>query len=598
MSLRARLVLLFSLAALVPFGALGLVVQKTFVEELEADHARQLEQRTGSAGRRLDDVLDADARAVRALCQHEPVVDRLLLDLAAQRFDASRQQALVSALPPLMRGRRFDTLHLLDARSGDDRGRVLAAGHYPDRAGARDGQLLDALARHGGAPWIETVRVLPADEGAPRDVRVLITGCTTQRDGVSLAVLGGRLLDDDLVATSGDGGPVRLAWVGPGDATPPTDREPPRQVRAFPMGTSDDTLRLIATLDDAPLRDDLDRLRARSVYVAGGGLLVALVLALLVAWMLSRPLRALEEATRRVAKGDLDSEIETGRARDGDDVGRTLRAFNDMTRELAATRRKLLRAERIAAWREVARRIAHEIKNPLQPIQMEIETMRKLHARGHPSFDEEFQQSTGVILEEVKRLNDMVTEFSRFARMPRPRPVRLDLRDVVQHVVGLHTDEAVQLTVRADAPVEVRADRDQLTQVLLNLVQNATDAATARHGGTGGHVEVHLEPTPEGALLRVLDDGPGIPLEERLRVFEPYFTTKAHGTGLGLAIVHRIVGDHGGSVDVEDGLDGGAAFVVTLPAEGPAPDEPSASLSDTALPLSRAKAKSTSRNGP
>ncbi|MCB9610906.1 MAG: HAMP domain-containing protein [Sandaracinus sp.] len=583
MSLRLRLVLLFLVAAFVPFGALGLVVRDTFVHDLEADHRRRFEARTESLRRRLDETLEADARAVRALCAHDPFVDRLVLDLATDRFDPAREQALVTALPSLMQGRRFDTLHLLDARGGPDRGRLLGAGHYPDRVGARAPELLDALARNRDHAWLETVRV--RDEEGPRDARALVVGCTVERDGAAVAVLGGRFATDDLLGLQSDDEALRVSLLPPGEDVPVTSGEPPRVVRTF--ASAEGEHRLVASLDDAPLRADLASLRERTLVVAGVALLVALGFALLVGWMFSRPLREIEEATRRVAKGDLESRVATATTR-GDDVGRTLRAFDAMTKELAATRLKLLRAERIAAWREVARRIAHEIKNPLQPIQVEIETMRKLHARKHPSFDEEFDQSTGVILEEVKRLNDMVTEFSKFARMPRPKPAPLDLREVVQHVASLHMDDEVGLkVVLPERPLVVRADRDQLTQVLLNLVQNASDAASARHGTRGGHVEVHLQPTEGGARLWIDDDGPGIGPEDRLRVFEPYFTTKAKGTGLGLAIVHRIVGDHGGTIDVGDGLDGGARFEIVLPEKGPIDEEPSASLSDTALPLTR-----------
>jgi len=141
------------------------------------------------------------------------------------------------------------------------------------------------------------------------------------------------------------------------------------------------------------------------------------------------------------------------------------------------------------------------------------------------------------------------------------------------------------------APVTVRADREQLTQVLLNLVQNGLDAASARHGEGSGTVRVTLESIEgedgdERVMIVVEDNGPGIAPADRLKVFEPYFTTKAKGTGLGLAIVHRIVGDHGGSIDVDDGIDGGAAFVIVLPASGP-PQAIEASLTDDAVPLGR-----------
>ena len=166
--------------------------------------------------------------------------------------------------------------------------------------------------------------------------------------------------------------------------------------------------------------------------------------------------------------------------------------------------------------------------------------------------------------------------------------MRQDLLDVVKHVVNLHEGGTVSVMQDAESTM-LRFDSEQLTQVLVNLVQNAADAASARHGDTGACVRVSLrslEGDAKGVELRVEDNGPGIPPVDRLRVFEPYFTTKAKGTGLGLAIVHRIVGDHGGTIDIEDGLDGGAAFVIRLPEAGP-PAAIVASLSDASLPLGR-----------
>src|SRR5690606_34863717 len=201
-----------------------------------------------------------------------------------------------------------------------------------------------------------------------------------------------------------------------------------------------------------------------------------------------RPLKELESAATRVGSGELSTMI-TVRSRG--DVGKVLHAFNGMTAKLQNAQARLIRAERIAAWRDIARRIAHEIKNPLMPIQTSIETMRKARARQHPDFDEIFEESTLTILEEVERLKRIVTEFSRFARLPRPRPSELAMDELVQHVVGLHAggDVLVTMEVEDELPL-VRADREQLTQVLVNLVQNASDAARARWGSSGGRVHL------------------------------------------------------------------------------------------------------------
>ncbi len=582
MKLRWRLLISFVVATLVPLGALGWLVRSSLVERIYADeHHRQLTSRVESATRRVAEQVAADRRAVDALCAHDAVIDGLLLDLATGRYGPATEQEMVRVLPPLMRGRRFDALFLLDARPGAGRGRILGSGHYPDQVGGR-AELVDAIARAGDDPFVDEVRV--RDGAGVRDQRELLTGCVVARDGAAVAVVAGRVLGDDYAAALlGDVSPVRLAVAPPAEV--PSGAS---EITTFAGASGEPALTLHATIDDAPLEREIAVLRQRSVYLAIAALVLAILLALGFTLTLSRPLAELEEATRRVASGDLESQM---RVRRRDEVGSAMEAFNEMTRELASTRRKLLRAERIAAWREVARRIAHEIKNPLQPIQMEIETMQKLHARKHPSFDEEFPASAKLILEEVRRLDDMVTEFSRFARLPRPKAAPVDLREIVHHVEGLAAREGEVQVILPTEPVTVRADREQLTQVLLNLVQNGLDAAQARHGEGGGTVRVTLEAIEgeegdERAMIVVEDDGPGIAPADRLKVFEPYFTTKAKGTGLGLAIVHRIVGDHGGSIDVDDGIDGGAAFVIVLPAAGP-PQAIEASLTDDAVPLSR-----------
>ncbi len=270
-------------------------------------------------------------------------------------------------------------------------------------------------------------------------------------------------------------------------------------------------------------------------------------------------LTEIEAAAERVARGDLTTQIGkrfSGRA------DQTIRTFDRMTAELADMRGKLGEAERAAAFQDIAQRIAHEIKNPLSPIQLSIETLRKAHAKrsreDDETFDEIFEESTRAILEEVRRMERIVREFSEFARLPKAKLGLLELGSLAADTLALYEPEDVQLEVIHPEPVMARVDREQLAQVLVNLVQNAIDAA--RHNAHP-RVEVRVEP----GALHVDDNGPGIPPSERERVFEPYFTTKEQGTGLGLAIVKRIVSDHGGSIRVDSSPLGGARFTLRLP---------------------------------
>lgn len=268
----------------------------------------------------------------------------------------------------------------------------------------------------------------------------------------------------------------------------------------------------------------------------------------------------LERAATRVAEGDLTARI--GR-RLGGRADQTFQTFDRMTAELKEMRDRLADAERVAAWQDIARRIAHEIKNPLSPIQIAIETLRKAHEKRLASFDEIFDESTRAILEEVRRMERIVREFSEFARLPRAKPGALELSALVEETVALYRPEDVRVTVDASpATIPLHADREQLTQVLINLLQNALDAARAAASPT---VNVQLEVDDHAVFVHVDDNGAGVAEADRARVFEPYYTTKDHGTGLGLAIVKRIAFDHGGSVAVSTSPLGGARFTLRLP---------------------------------
>ncbi|MET0343329.1 MAG: ATP-binding protein [Polyangiales bacterium] len=296
--------------------------------------------------------------------------------------------------------------------------------------------------------------------------------------------------------------------------------------------------------------------------------LLALGLSALLAYVLARRgvdesvLIELERAAERVAGGDLAARIAV---RPGGRADQTFRTFDRMTSELAEMRARLAEAERASAWQDMAQRIAHEIKNPLQPIQMAIETLRKAHQKRLASFDEIFDESSRAILEEVRRLEHIVREFSEFARLPRAKPGALSLAALVDETVALYRPEDVDVrVVHDDGPLPLRADRAQLTQVLVNLLQNALDAA---RGSAQPRVEVRTSRSRDGdgVMLHVDDSGSGVAKGDHEAVFQPYFTTKPRGTGLGLAIVRRIVLDHGGSVHATEAPLGGARFTVRLP---------------------------------
>jgi two-component system nitrogen regulation sensor histidine kinase NtrY len=244
---------------------------------------------------------------------------------------------------------------------------------------------------------------------------------------------------------------------------------------------------------------------------------------------------------------------------DGAYMGMVL-AFDDLT--------ELLKAQRLAAWREVAQRIAHEIKNPLTPIQLSAQRLRRrLGGDGSPEEKRLLEEATGTIIQEVDGLKHLVDEFSRFARMPALTLRATDLARLLEGVVVLYRDAHPALSIKAafapDLP-PLDVDPDQIKRAVLNLVDNAVDAV----GPTG---EVTLEtvwlPLASRVRIVVTDDGPGIAGEDKEKLFVPYFSTKTTGMGLGLSIVHQIVADHGGTIWVEDNPPHGSRFVIELPAE-------------------------------
>jgi signal transduction histidine kinase len=332
-----------------------------------------------------------------------------------------------------------------------------------------------------------------------------------------------------------------------------------------PAGTS---MQIAVTTSKADLDKKLQHIDQAVLFAAIASTLIALLLAELVARWLGRPIEVLAAEARKVAT----EQARPLNVKGSGEIAELGAAFDKMLEDLAVTRRRLAATSRIAAWREVARRVAHEVKNPLAPIRAAVETLRRLRARQDPAFDEYFDEATRTVLDEVHRISNIVTEFTRFARLPPPCPQPVDVEEIARHVVQFHRADAkgasLDIEVRSRPPT-VRADRDQVVQVLTNLVQNALDAVGDR---PGGRAVVSIDGDAGHAVLAVHDSGPGVAPEIAARLFEPYATNKAQGTGLGLAIAQRIAIEHGGELAyVGRSPLGGALFRLVLPVEGPPP---------------------------
>jgi two-component system nitrogen regulation sensor histidine kinase NtrY len=306
------------------------------------------------------------------------------------------------------------------------------------------------------------------------------------------------------------------------------------------------------------------------LLVGGSGIVIGVLLGWWTTERITRPVERLAAGARAVAQGDWSTRVEVA---SHDEIGELAQAFNRMTEQILEQQARALQAERVAAWRELARRLAHELKNPLFPLQITIENLQRARQRPEREFDEVFRESTGTLLEELANLKAIVGRFSDFAKMPAPQFEIVDVNEIVTGVMKLHEarlskaalhhgSSAIQPLIElAGGELKIRADRDQLRRAFGNLVLNAMDAMPA--GGTLRVATAHIE---NGARLSVSDSGQGLTQEECARLFTPYYTTKQHGTGLGLAIVQSVVSDHHGKISVESEPGRGATFIIDLPA--------------------------------
>jgi two-component system, NtrC family, nitrogen regulation sensor histidine kinase NtrY len=299
-------------------------------------------------------------------------------------------------------------------------------------------------------------------------------------------------------------------------------------------------------------------------FVVGGiGVLLAIVLSGWIAARVTRPVEELATAAAEVASGDWNRQVAvTSR----DEIGQLAESFNRMTRELLDQRDRLVQTERVAAWRELARRLAHELKNPLFPLQITVENL--IRARGTEHFDEVLTESASTLLAELANLKLIIGRFSDFSKMPQPQFQRVQINDLIGRIIALHEAQfsapgRAQVTARVELDStlpEIDADPELLHRVFANLVLNAMDAMP--QGGT-----LSLRTLQQGDRIRieVSDSGVGLTPEESSRLFTPYYTTKQHGTGLGLAIAQSVISDHHGTITVESVQGHGAKFVIELP---------------------------------
>jgi two-component system, NtrC family, nitrogen regulation sensor histidine kinase NtrY len=309
---------------------------------------------------------------------------------------------------------------------------------------------------------------------------------------------------------------------------------------------------------------DLDILfdNMRVIYggFAAGGLILAIIFGFLFSSTFTRPIDNLTRAADQLASGDFSARVQT----DGHgELLSLIDTFNSMAADLEDYRLKLVESERLAAFSMMARKIAHEIKNPLTPVQIAIEDLRRAYDANDPKFTEAFNESTKTVLEEVASLKRIVDEFSEFAKFPPPIIKPDDLNEIVRTAVPLFSKEMQKGNLKIELSTKnlpVEADRDQIKRAIINLVKNGLEAIPVT-----GQVLIKTALTQGSAVLIISDNGQGLSPSVKQNLFTPYFTTKSGGSGLGLVIVKKIISEHDGKIKIDDQESGGTVAIIDLP---------------------------------
>jgi len=475
---------------------------------------------------------------------------------------------------------------------------ILSSAHWPARFGYKNDWEIAAEDWHSaGAAFFARI---PVPEG-PSVVALVAVRPTADKRAL---VAGGRLVDPVFLKSLGDAPGMRaLLWLPPGEvvdaqggnpditklaglvnAARGRDTEATGTVQwtsarssseaflAFPLEHRGQIAGVLLAGTSLAAQFALENeILWIGVVAAVSGILIGVLLGWWTTERVTRPVTQLARGARAVASGDWSARVEVISK---DEIGELAAAFNRMTEQLAEQRDRAIQAERVAAWRELARRLAHELKNPLFPLQITIENLRKARKRSESEFEEVFQESTGTLLAEVGNLKTIIGRFSDFAKMPPPNFEVVDLNEIVQNVMRLHDAQLKaegsskidsQLDL-AEVGLRIQADGEQLRRAIGNLVLNAIDAMPR-----GGVLRIASSRQDGYVRLSVSDTGMGLTEEECARLFTPYYTTKQHGTGLGLAIVQSVVSDHGGKISVLSSPGNGATFIIELPVS---PGEP------------------------
>jgi two-component system nitrogen regulation sensor histidine kinase NtrY len=592
MSFRNKIFLIFLVTVLasVSLVAYGVTyyAQRTYeqmdsqrTEALVAQFKKEFAQRGEMVVQQVENITNAD------------VTVRMVLDLARPNADSSLY------LHDANGAAQTHNLDFVEFVNSD--GVLISSAQYPARVGYKDEWVTSAKSWDGSPAFLRR-------EELPDGVALSLTAVRTQTVGEkSVYIIGGRRLDHNFLATlvlpSGmrallyrnlDANFVPTSLTDANGPVPQPDQfqtlveqvqkqSQPEMVEKTIQWTTDPASaetfhampltgrqnELLGVLLLGSPQGELVLLRRQILKIAGIVALAAIFVGLLTSWWVSsritRPIEELSNGARDVASGRWDTRIDV---HGSDEIGQLADAFNHMTRTLAAQKEKLVQTERVAAWRELARRLAHELRNPLFPLQITVENLQRARQLSPSQFQEVFAEGTATLKAELANLNSIVGRFSDFSKMPAPQFTRVNVNETLRNAVRLFEPQFTavgrpSITTEffpTESLPEIDADPDLLHRAFQNLVLNALDAMPA-----GGTITLRTSDSEETVCIEVADTGKGLTPEECSRLFTPYYTTKHLGTGLGLAIVQSVVSDHHGTITVSSEEGRGATFRIELP---------------------------------
>ena len=588
MSLRRKLLLVFALTVFLCVGAVAWIVsavtRRAFERANEDQTAVLVTQFRREFNRRGDEV----AHRVETIAGSDAAT-RMALAVSRGSADYS---AYVNEAKALAENQQLDFLEFVDGG-----GTILSSAQWPAKFGYKENFLplgspsRDAFLRQENLPDGVTLSL-----SAIRQVQI---------GDKPLYVIGGRRLDKDFMGSLELPAGMRAILypnlakgfypellVAPSGSVPQAQRLAPlieqvqaqrqeatsllhwsnsavddESVHAIPLSGQDNQLLGILLVGNTrrPYVELRNRIRSVALLAASAGIILAIVFSGWASSRVTRPVEQLAEAAREVAAGNWNTRVPVNSS---DELGALAESFNRMTGELLDQRERLVQAERVAAWRELARRLAHELKNPLFPLQLTVENLVRARQQSPEQFDEVFRESSATMLAEIANLKTIISRFSEFSRMPQPQFQRVQVNEIVQNVARLLQAQlqspehpAIECRLELAAALQpIAADPELLHRAFSNLALNAMDAMPQ-----GGTLTLRTRPGGDRVAVEIADTGSGLTAEECERLFTPYYTSKAHGTGLGLAIVQSIISDHGGRISVHSQPGRGATFMIELP---------------------------------